>query len=335
MHTDAPQPLDVRITAIGTYVPSRILTNDELSRIVDTSDEWIIKRTGIRERRIAAVDEYCSDLCFGAVRDLLARYPGALEEVEHILVATSTPDTVFPSMAARVQGEFGIQGCGAADLQAACAGFESGIQLASGLIAAGLHRKILVIGAETLSKITDYTDRTTCILFGDGAGAVLMEAGSPGAMLGTLARSEGAGAHLLYRSALAPAIAGLPVTPSGCIVQEGREVYKWALTRVPKGIGQLLGRTGLSEADIDWFVPHSANLRMIEAICERSGLSPERTLTSAEYCGNTSAASIPLALDAGVRDGRVRPGHTLLLYGFGGGLTEAAVVLRWTLESVR
>ncbi|MFC4099635.1 ketoacyl-ACP synthase III [Paenibacillus xanthanilyticus] len=319
------------MTAFGSYVPERILTNADLEAMVDTNDEWIVQRTGIRERRIAADDQYCSDLCFAAVRDLQARYGAELSDVDFVLVATTTPDTFFPSMSARVQAEFGIETCGTADIQAACAGFVSALQLANGLLLTGVHRKILVIGAETLSKATDYEDRSTCILFGDGAGAALLERSEEGSLLGSYVSTSGDRNANLYRSSLSASIDGKPIATNGKIVQNGREVYKWAVTNVPKGVSALLERYGYSPSDLDWFVPHSANMRIIESVCERTGIPVERTLASLETRGNTSAASIPLALDIAMKDGRLKTGDLVLLYGFGGGLTEAALLLRWTL----
>lgn len=322
------------ITAIGTYVPERTLTNGDLERMVETSDEWIVQRTGMRERRIAAAHEYTSDLAFAAVRDLMTRWNKDVSDVDYIVVATSTPDTVVPSMAARVQAEFGIPAAGAVDLQAACAGFVTGLQLANGLILSGLHRKVIVIGAETLSKVTDYTDRTTCILFGDGAGAVLVEAAPEGRAADFLCAgvsTDGEGGRHLYRSALAPDIAGVPITMNDKLVQNGREVFKWAVTRVSEAVETMLDTAGMTADEIDWFVPHSANLRMIASICERTGLSIDKTLTSVEYFGNTSAASIPLAIDLALKDGRLKAGSTMLLQGFGGGLTQSSMLMRWML----
>lgn len=319
------------LTAFGTYVPERVLTNEDLSRIVDTNHEWIVQRTGIVERRIAADDEYCSDLCFAAVRNMRERYAVKLEDVDFIIVATSTPDTFFPSMAARVQAEFGIVACGAIDIQAACAGFVAALQLANGLILTGVHRKILVIGTETLSKITDYTDRTTCILFGDGSGAALVEHADEGAFIGSYVSTNGGEGHQLYRSSLSSSINGKEIVTSGKIVQNGREVYKWAVSQVPKGIAALLEKYQLTVEDIDWFIPHSANMRIIESVCEKTGIPTGRTLSSITEYGNTSAASIPLAIDLALKDGRMQAGDTVLLYGFGGGLTESALLLRWTL----
>ncbi|QHW33437.1 ketoacyl-ACP synthase III [Paenibacillus rhizovicinus] len=319
------------ITAFGAYVPERVLTNNDLEQMVETSDEWIFQRTGIKERRIAAEDQFCSDMCFGAVRDLQLRYGAVLEDVDYVLVATTTPDTFFPSMAARVQAEFGIASCGAADIQAACAGFVSALQLANGLLLSGVYHKILVIGAETLSKATDYTDRTTCILFGDGAGAMLVERREDGAFLASYNKTKGSDGQHLYRSSLASAIDGVPIQTNGKIVQNGRQVYAWAVTSVTKGIQTLMEQNSLTFEDISWFVPHSANMRIVESVCERTGIPLERTLTSVREYGNTSAASIPLAIDLALKEDRIKSGDTLLLYGFGGGLTESALLLRWSL----
>ncbi|GGD50016.1 ketoacyl-ACP synthase III [Paenibacillus nasutitermitis] len=320
-----------KLTAFGVYVPDQTLSNDDLEKLVDTNDEWIVQRTGIKERRIASAEQFCSDLCFEAVADMQARYGVSLEDVDYVIVATSTPDTFFPSMAARVQARFGIAACGALDIQAACAGFVAAIQLANGLLLTGIHRKILIIGAETLSKVTDYTDRSTCILFGDGAGAVLLEHSDEGSLLGSYSLTDGGSGHHLYRSSLSSAIDGHPIQTSGKIIQDGREVYKWAVTQVPKGIAALLARSGMTAENIDWFVPHSANMRIVESVCEKTGIPLHKTLTSMAQYGNTSAASIPLALDAAIRDGRIHKGDICLLYGFGGGLTEAAILLKWSL----
>ncbi|WP_338552274.1 ketoacyl-ACP synthase III [Paenibacillus sp. KS-LC4] len=323
------------VTAIGTYVPDRILSNQDLEKLVDTSDEWILKRTGIRERRIASKEQYASDLAIEAVRDLINRYNKTVQDVDYIILATSTPDSFVPSVASRVQAFFGMQNCGAADLQAACAGFTSALQMANGLLLSKLCRKILIIGTETLSRATDYTDRTTCILFGDGAGAMLVETtdptSSPGDILASNASTDGEQGHQVYRSSLAPHIGSFELSQNSMLVQNGKEVYRWALSRVAAGIQELLDGSGYTAQTIDWFVPHNANQRIIDALSERVGFAAQQALSSIEHYGNTSAASIPLALDAAVKDGRVQPGHLLLLYGFGGGLTQAGVIMRWSI----
>ncbi|MGG1515673.1 ketoacyl-ACP synthase III [Paenibacillus oryzisoli] len=323
-------PLNARITGIGTYVPSRILTNEQLPQLVETNDEWIVQRTGIHERRIAAEHEYTSDLCIAAVDNLLARYPGALDGVELVIAATHTPDLSSTPIACLVQAHFGLTAAGAYDVNATCAGFTYALHQASALAAAGAHRKILVVSGDTLSKITDYTDRSTCILFGDGAGAVIVERDdAQPAFLAHHIGADGRGAAHVYRTGLAQQLHGLPLDGDGKLVQNGREVYRFAVSTVPQGVERLLAKSELTIGDVDWFIPHSANLRMIDSICEKLGLPLSKALTSMEYYGNTSAASIPLALDLGVQGGRVKPGDLLLLYGFGGGLTHAGLLVRW------
>jgi 3-oxoacyl-[acyl-carrier-protein] synthase-3 len=319
-----------RITAIGSYVPSKVLTNADFEKIVETNDEWIVQRTGIKERRIAQPGEFTSHLCIGAIQDMIRRYKVTLGDLDLILVATHTPDLPFPSVACLLQAHFGVPYAGALDLNATCAGFVYGLHLANGLISSGLHRKILVVGADALSKITDYSDRTTCILFGDGAGAVLVERDDEQpAFIAHHLGSDGTGGMHLYRTGLSNELNGHPLAGNGKLVQNGREVYKFAVTAVPQGIGILLDKSGLQASDIDWFIPHSANLRIVESICEKSGIPFEKALCSLVHYGNTSAASIPLALDLGTKEGRVKSGDTLLLYGFGGGFVHAGIVLRW------
>ncbi|MEK5469824.1 ketoacyl-ACP synthase III [Paenibacillus sp. FSL R7-0210] len=325
-----------KITAIGSYVPARRLTNQDLEQMVDTNDEWIVQRTGIRERRISRADEYTSDLCAAAVRDMMKRYGKSVQDVDMVLVATSTPDFSFPSVASIVQNTLGIPlTAGAIDLSAACAGFVYALHTAHALVSSGLHHKVLVIGADTLSKITDYTDRSTCILFGDGAGAVLVERSGSGAQddfMGYHLGSDGSGAQHVYRTGLAEKVNGVELSGTGLLVQNGREVFKWAVRTVPQGVQQVLKNAGADIAEVDWFIPHSANLRMIEPICERLNYPLEQALYSLEAFGNTSAASIPLALDLGIREGKVRSGQQVLLYGFGAGLTHAGQLVRLSLD---
>jgi 3-oxoacyl-[acyl-carrier-protein] synthase-3 len=320
-----------RITAIGTYVPSKRLTNSELESLVDTSDEWIVQRTGIRERRISAPEQYTSDLCAAAAQDLIHRYGKSLDDVDLILVATSTPDFPFPSVASLLQDRLGISGStGAIDLSAACAGFAYALHLAEGMVASGLHRKVLVFGADALSKITDYTDRTTCILFGDGAGVVLVEQDADhSSFVAYHQGTEGKGGHHVYRSGLSSKLNGNELSNSGLLVQNGKEVFRWAVRNVPVGIKELLRKSNLTTDDVNWFAPHSANLRMIEPICEKSGLPLERTLYSLVKFGNTSAASIPLSLDIGIREGKLTNGDRVLIYGFGAGLVQAGLLINW------
>lgn len=321
------------ITAIGSFVPEKRLTNDDLEKMVETNDEWITSRTGIKERRITAEDEFTSTICVKAAEELQQVSGKALDDVDLIIVCTLTPDHKTPSVASLVQASLGISGAGAFDLNAACAGFSYGLHMADGMVSSGLHRKVLVIGAETLSKITDYTDRATCILFGDGAGAALVEADeSNPSFLAALTDSDGKKGEYLYCTDLSNQIGGHEVDPDGYVVQNGREVYKWAVKTVPQGIDKLLNDAGVAIEDIDWFAPHSANMRMIESICERTGIPVEKTLTSLEYYGNTSSATIPLSLREAQKDGRLKNGDLVLIYGFGGGLAQSALLVRWHAE---
>ncbi|MBB6444316.1 ketoacyl-ACP synthase III [Bacillus benzoevorans] len=324
-----------RITAIGSYVPERRLTNDELEKRVDTSDEWIVQRTGIKERRIAAKAEFTSDVAYKAVINLTESYHKSVEDVDMIIVCTFSPDFQTPSTASLVQAKLGIKNTGALDLNAACAGFAYGLHVANSLITSGLHKKILVIGAETLSKILDYEDRTTCILFGDGAGAVLVEYDEETpSFISYHMGSLGEKAKNLYCSNTANAMFEESITHNGKIVQNGREVYKWAVTTVPKGMKKVMEQASMPLNAVDWFVPHSANLKMIESICEKSGFPIEKTLYSLVEYGNTSAASIPLSFAIGVKEKKLKTGDTLLLYGFGGGLTHAGMLIKWSVPEL-
>ncbi|TYR80930.1 ketoacyl-ACP synthase III [Priestia megaterium] len=320
-----------KITGIGTYVPDSRLTNEDLEKLVDTSNEWIVQRTGMKERRIASENEYASTLAIKAVEDLIKRYNVEISDVDGIIVATTTADYSLPSVACQIQAYFNISHVAAFDLSAACAGFTYGLHVANGLITSGVHKKILVIGSEVMSKITDYTDRTTCVLFGDGAGAMLLEYDEQNpSFIATHFGTDGAGGGHLYRSNLSTAIFDSEIALGGKLVQNGREVYKFAVRTVPKGVKTLLENAAFQHSDVQWFVPHSANLRMIESICTKTGIPIDQTLTSVEYRGNTSSASIPLSLDAGIKDGKVQKGDMLILYGFGGGLTHCGVLLTWT-----
>lgn len=319
-----------RIAALGAYVPERIVTNHDLEQVFDTSDEWIVTRSGIRERRVSADDEFTSDLCVRAVRDLHSRSPDGLTGVELIIACTTTPDYAFPSVACLVQAELGLRNTGAIDLNATCAGFAYGLHIANGLVTAGIHKRVLIVAGETLSKVVDNTDRATAILFGDGAGAALVESDKQGRFLASHLGADGEGAAHLYRTGLSSRLA--PVDNTGLIRQNGRQVYRWAVETVAAGAMCLVKKAGLRIDEIDWFVPHSANLRITEAVCERIGFPIERTLSSLTYYGNTSSATIPLALVEGARESTIKNGDRVLLYGFGGGLVHAGVLVEWALH---
>ncbi|MFD1412520.1 ketoacyl-ACP synthase III [Oceanobacillus jeddahense] len=321
--------IGTRMTAIGSYVPEKKLTNFDLEEMVETTNEWIVQRTGIHERRITRSDEFTSDLCVAAVEDLIQRYNKTVEDVDMIIVATSTPDFPYPSVASIIQNRLKIKQAGAIDLGAACAGFVYGLHMANSLIRSGLHKKVLVIGAETLSKVTDYTDRSTCILFGDAASAVLVEEQEESAdFIGFHVGSDGSGAQHVYQTSLANKVNDVELVDTQYLVQNGREVFKWVVRKVPNSIRQLLEKTETSMDEVDWFIPHSANLRLIEPICEKIGHPIAKTLYSLEKFGNTSAATIPLALDLGIREGKVQNGDKVLMYGFGSGLVHAGQLLK-------
>lgn len=321
---------NARLSAIGIAVPSKQINNAYFESIVDTTEEWILSRTGIQTRYHCEPDEYTSDLCVKAVENMLERFPDAdISDVDMILVSTVTPDQPMPSMACRVQYRMGLSRAGALDLYAACAGFAYGIVVAKGLIAAGTHKKVIVIGADSLSRITDFSDRTSCVLFGDGAGAVLIEADETGNVGYGITGASGEGGADLYISGFAPSIDGLALNMNRCIVQNGKKVFKWAVTKVAEQMPLLAAANGLTLADIDWFVPHSANMRIIEAICNESGFPLEKTLESIVNYGNTSSASIPLALGQAHAQGKLKSGDKIMLIGFGGGLAYAGVVITW------
>ncbi|HTD40799.1 MAG TPA: beta-ketoacyl-ACP synthase III [Mucilaginibacter sp.] len=320
--------MNSKITAIGVYAPPQVITNDWFANKIETNNEWIISRTGIKERRFAEPDEYTSDMCVKATKNLLAENPGiSLDGVDFIVVGTTTADQVMPSMASQIQNAFDIQNAGCLDIMAACAGFVYGIILAKGLIAAGTHKKILVFGAETLSKFTDFTDRTSCILFGDGAGVALVEPSDRPKVLNTINGTDGSHGKDLYLSQHASVVNGEEIVPNGKIHQNGKVVFKWAIQTITNKVDELLSKNALKLEDLDWIILHSANLRIIEAVAQELSVPMDKMLTSIEFYGNTSSASIPLAWDLAAKSGKIKPGNKMLLLGFGGGLTFAGVIV--------
>ncbi|MDR0514885.1 MAG: beta-ketoacyl-ACP synthase 3 [Coriobacteriaceae bacterium] len=322
-----------RIIGFGAYVPERSLTNADLEALVETSDEWIVQRTGIHERRIAATAEFASDMAVRAALDLSDRTGVALDDVDHIIVSSFTPDHFTPTVSALVQGHFGMKAAGTFDLAAGCTGFVYALNVADALVTAQRSRKVLVIAAETVSKAVDYTDRTTCILFGDAAAACLVvrdeqaSEGVRGAFLASHFHTDGDMAQCLTCGNHSSSVNGHPA-PQGVVVQDGQQVYKYVTRTVPQGLACLLDEAGITVDGLDWFVPHSANMRMISVLCEKAGIPLERTLTSLRLFGNTSSASIPLALWLAQQEGRLKEGDTLALYGFGGGLTQGGLIVR-------
>jgi len=319
-----------KITGIGAYLPQAILSNHDLEKMVDTNDEWILRRTGVRERRIAQKDEFASDLAIKAVENLLKMQSTAVEGVDMIIVTTFTPDHLTPSVSALVQGHFDIKNTGTMDINSACTGFAYALCVADSLITAGSFKKVLIVSSEVLSKIVDYTDRNTCILFGDAAVAVVVErAEDKGCILASHFTSDGKMAENVACSALSDSVNGRRLEKKGQFQQEGKFLYEYVVRNIPEGVNRLLEKAGLSLSDVDWFVPHSANMRMIEALVKRLEYPMEKTLTSNEYYGNTSSVTIPLSLWKAVEEGKIKPGQKLVLYGFGGGLTHGGIVLEW------
>jgi 3-oxoacyl-[acyl-carrier-protein] synthase-3 len=318
------------VVATGSRLPDRVVTNDDLARMVDTSDEWIVQRTGIRERHIAAEGETTADLATAAATRALEAAGLGPDSIDLVILATSTPDNTFPATAVEVQARLGITQGAAFDVQAVCSGFVYALSTADSLLRTGLASRALVIGAETFSRILDWNDRTTCVLFGDGAGAVVVErqdgtgSTSDRGILTAHLRSDGRHKSKLYVDG------GVSSTGTvGHLRMEGKEVFKFAVGAVTDVIEAAFAATGFSGETIDWFIPHQANRRIIEGSAKKLGIAPEKTVVTVDHHGNTSAASIPLALDEVVRSGRVRRGDVLLLEAMGGGFTWGSVILRW------
>ncbi len=318
------------ILGCGSYLPARILSNDELARSVETTDEWIVQRTGIRERHVAAPGELTSDLALNAARAALANAHVEPNSIDLIVLGTSTPDQTFPATAVTVQAGLGITGGVAFDLQAVCSGFVFALSVADSMLRCGAHKRALVIGAETFSRILDWNDRTTCVLFGDGAGALVLEAQPASGttadrgVLTTHLRSDGRHKAKLY-------VDGGPSSTQtvGHLRMEGREVFKHAVAMITDVIYDAFKATGISAADIDWFVPHQANKRIIDGSAHKLGITPEKVVITVDRHGNTSAASIPLALADAVADRRIKRGNLILLEAMGGGFTWGSALLRW------
>jgi 3-oxoacyl-[acyl-carrier-protein] synthase III len=318
------------VLGCGSYLPERILTNAELASRIDTSDEWIVQRTGIRERHVAAEGEFTSHLAIKAARAALHHARLDAQAIDLIVLATSTPDNTFPATAVAVQEGLGINHGAAFDLQAVCSGFVFALATADNFLRAGSYKRALVIGAETFSRILDWNDRGTCVLFGDGAGAVVLEAQTePGkssdrGVLTTHLRSDGRHKSKLY-------VDGGPSSTQtvGLLRMEGREVFKHAVGMITDVIVDAFNATGLTADDIDWFIPHQANKRIIDASANKLHIAPHKVVLTVDLHGNTSAASIPLALAVAVKDGRVKKGDLLLLEAMGGGFTWGSALVRW------
>ncbi len=326
----APASIRACIRGVGAALPERAVSNAELATRVDTSDEWIVQRSGIRQRYVAGPDETTSSLATKAAEAALRSGGLKAADIDLIIVATSTPDYTFPAVATQVQADLGIVEGAAFDLQAVCTGFVYAVVTAEKFLRSGSHKRALVIGAETFSRLLDWSDRTTCVLFGDGAGAIVLEArasdgrlGSPGVIASRL-RADGRHRDKLY-------VDGGPSTTRtvGHLRMQGKEVFRHAVGMVTDVIQGCFADAGVTADDIDWFVPHQANRRIIDASADKLGIARDKVIITVDQHGNTSAASIPLALDVGVRDGRIKPGDLVMIEAMGGGFTWGAALIRW------
>lgn len=313
-----------RIAGTGSYLPQRIMTNADLERMVDTTDEWIVSRTGIRQRHIAADDEYTSDLAYHAAQRAIEAAGIAAQDIDLIIVATTTPDRIFPSTACLLQSKLQVAGCPAFDIQAVCSGFVYALTTADQFIRTGSAKCALVVGAETISRITDWNDRSNCILWGDGAGAVILQASDEPGIVSTHLHADGSYAELLH---VTGGVSRKHSKPT--IEMEGNAVFKVAVNTLDAIVDETLGANGLEKHHVDWLVPHQANIRIIQATAKKLGMGMERVVVTVDRHGNTSAASIPLALDVAVRDGRIKRGETVLMEAFGGGFTWGSVLLNY------
>ncbi|MGI6365055.1 MAG: beta-ketoacyl-ACP synthase III [Bacillota bacterium] len=320
------------IKGVGHAVPPRVLTNADLEALVETDNEWIVQRTGIRERRIADENTATSDIALAAARAALANAGVAPGDLDLIIVATVTPDHAFPATACLIQRELEAWGAAAFDLEAACTGFIYGLSIADQFIRTGTYRTVLVVAADVLSKITDYTDRNTCILFGDGAGAAVLQGGEEPGLLALEIGADGRGGELLVQPAggsRTPASAETVAARQHFIKMAGREVFKFAVKIMEESSLRVLEQAGLGPDDVDVLVPHQANLRIIDSACKRLGINQDKVLVNLDRYGNMSAASIPVALSEASALGKIKPGDNVLLVGFGGGLTWGAAAIQW------
>ena len=315
-----------RVAGTGSYLPQKVLTNRELERLVDTTDEWVLTRTGIRQRHVAADDQNASDLALAASRKAIEAGGIPLQDIGLIIVATTTPDMIFPSTACLLQAKLGVRGCPAFDVQAVCSGFVYGLATANQFIRSGQCRNALVVGTEVYSHIIDWSDRSTCVLFGDGAGAVVLTGDSAPGILSSHLHADGSYAGML---SVPGTVAGGKVSGRPLLKMEGNTVFKFAVRILGEVAEEALAANQMDRSQIDWLIPHQANIRIIQATAKRLGLSMEKVVTTVDRHANTSAASIPLALDEAVRDGRIRAGQHVLLAAVGGGFTWGSVLIRW------
>jgi 3-oxoacyl-[acyl-carrier-protein] synthase-3 len=316
-----------RIIGTGSYLPEKVLSNEELSKSVDTNDAWIRERTGIKQRHIVAEGQYTSDLALNASLQALDAASLKAQDLDLIVLATSTPDVVFPSTASILQEKLKVRGCAAFDVQAVCAGFAYALSVADQFIKAGSSHNVLVVGAETFSRILDWTDRTTCVLFGDGAGAVVLTSSDTPGIHSTHIHADGRFQDLLHVPTGVSKQYNEMFKAQTAVQMDGQKVFKWAVKEMSALAIKTLEENGLTADEVDWMVPHQANIRIIEAVASKAGIPMERVVVTVQDHGNTSAASVPLALDTAVRDGRIKPGDTILLEAFGGGFTWGSALI--------
>ena len=325
-----------KITALGTYVPPQVLTNQDLEKMVDTNDQWIVERTGIRERHVLAKGLGVSDMCTEAAKKCLAQRGIEASEVEVIIVGTVTPDMMFPSTACPVQQKIGAKGAWGFDVSAGCSGFVFALQAGVKLVESGAHKKVLVCGADANTRMTDYTDRTTCVLFGDGGGAVLLEPAAEGEIgfidyVNEIDGSGGAALNLKGGGSLNPSTHETVDKKMHYIYQDGPAVYKFAVRKMAEATTKVLERNGITGADLGCFIPHQANKRIITSTADRLGMDPERVIINIEKYGNTSAGTIPLAMETAIEEGKLKKGDLVLLASVGAGFTVGAILLRWEI----
>jgi 3-oxoacyl-[acyl-carrier-protein] synthase-3 len=318
-----------RITGTGSYLPEKVLTNADLEKMVDTTDEWITERTGIKKRHIARDNETTCDLAEAAARNAITAAEIKISDIDLIVVATTTPDRIFPSTACLLQERLDLHGCTAFDIQAVCTGFVYALGVAEKFIRSGSHRCALVIGAETLSRIIDWNDRGTCVLFGDGAGAVVLQASDEPGILSTHLHADGKYKDLLTVPAGISEHYDVLSQGKAFMQMKGNEVFKMAVNTLGRIVDETLEANGLAKSDIDWLVPHQANIRIINATARKLDMSLDNVVVTVDEHGNTSAASIPLAFDIGVRDGRIKRGETVMFEAFGGGFTWGSTLLKF------
>jgi len=313
-----------KIIGVGSFLPKKVLTNEDLEKTLDTTDEWIISRTGIKERRIVGPDELTSDLAFEAAKNAINNAKIDANEIDLIIVATTTPDKIFPSVACNVQTKLGIKNCPAFDIQAVCSGFIYALSVADNFIKTNSAKNILVIGADSMSKITDYSDRSNAILWGDGGGAIVLSASNEKGILSTHIHADGQ-----YEKLLHVPKKDIKNKIHEKIEMQGSQVFKIAVNTLDRIVDEALTANKLKKADIDWLVPHQANIRILEATAKKLEMSMDKVIVTIDRHGNTSAASIPLALDEGLKNNKIKPGHLLLMEAFGGGFTWGTALIRF------